>query len=40
VAKISAAGVKFFLTKPYTAGSLLKTLRLLLDEAPASGGLA
>ena len=29
----SGAGVKHFLTKPYTAGTLLKTLRTALDEA-------
>ncbi|MCE0498319.1 MAG: PAS domain S-box protein [Methylacidiphilales bacterium] len=33
VAKASKAGVKHFLTKPYTAGTLLKTLRATLDEA-------
>ena len=33
VAKVSGAGVKHFLTKPYTAGTLLKTLRAILDEA-------
>ena len=33
VAKASGAGVKHFLTKPYTAGTLLKTMRTLLDEA-------
>jgi len=27
------AGVKHFLTKPYTAGTLLKTLRAILEEA-------
>jgi PAS domain S-box-containing protein len=32
VAKISGAGVKHFLTKPYTAGTLLKTIRAILDE--------
>lgn len=30
--KASEAGVKHFLTKPYTAGALLKTVRTLLDE--------
>jgi PAS domain S-box-containing protein len=30
--KVSSAGVKHFLTKPYTAGTLLKTLRMILDE--------
>jgi CheY-like chemotaxis protein len=33
VAKVSGAGVKHFLTKPYTAGTLLKTMRAILDEA-------
>jgi PAS domain S-box-containing protein len=33
VAKASGEGVKHFLTKPYTAGTLLKTLRTILDEA-------
>jgi PAS domain S-box-containing protein len=32
VAKASIAGVKHFLTKPYTAGTLLKTIRAILDE--------
>jgi len=32
VAKMSGTGVKHFLTKPYTAGTLLKTLRTVLDE--------
>jgi len=32
-AKVSGAGVKFFLMKPYTAGTLLKTIRTILDEA-------
>jgi CheY-like chemotaxis protein len=31
--KASGAGVKYFLTKPYTAETLLKVLRKLLDEA-------
>jgi PAS domain S-box-containing protein len=31
--KASGAGVKHFLTKPYTAGTLLKTIRTILDEA-------
>jgi PAS domain S-box-containing protein len=31
-AKASAEGVKHFLAKPYTAGTLLKTMRLILDE--------
>jgi len=33
VAKASGGGVKHFLTKPYTAGTLLKTMRTILDEA-------
>jgi PAS domain S-box-containing protein len=33
VAKVSGAGVKHFLTKPYTAGTLLKTMRAILEEA-------
>ena len=32
VAKVSEAGVKHFLTKPYTAATLLKTMRAILDE--------
>ena len=32
LAKASGVGVKHFLIKPYTAGTLLKTLRLVLDE--------
>jgi CheY-like chemotaxis protein len=32
VAKVSDAGVKHFLTKPYTAGTLLKVMRTTLDE--------
>jgi PAS domain S-box-containing protein len=32
VAKASGVGVKHFLTKPYTAGTLLNTMRLILDE--------
>jgi CheY-like chemotaxis protein len=32
VAKATGAGVKHFLTKPYTAGTLLKALRTILDE--------
>jgi len=31
-AKVSTAGVKHFLTKPYTAGTLLKTMRMILEE--------
>jgi PAS domain S-box-containing protein len=31
--KVSAAGVNHFLTKPYTAGTLLKSIRTILDEA-------
>ena len=30
--KIAEANVKHFLTKPYTAGTLLKTMRAILDE--------
>jgi PAS domain S-box-containing protein len=33
VLKASGLGLKHFLTKPYTAGTLLKTLRAILDEA-------
>ncbi len=32
VAKVPGIGVKYFLTKPYTAGTLLKTIRMILDE--------
>jgi PAS domain S-box-containing protein len=32
VAKVSGVGVKHFLTKPYTAGTLLRTIRAILDE--------
>jgi len=32
VAKVSSLAVKHFLTKPYTAGTLLKTMRAILDE--------
>jgi len=32
VAKVSGMGVKHFLTKPYTAGTLLKTIRAILAE--------
>ncbi len=33
VSKVSGAGVKHFLTKPYSAGILLTTLRMILGEA-------
>jgi CheY-like chemotaxis protein len=32
IAKAPDAGVKHFLLKPYTAGTLLKALRTILDE--------
>lgn len=32
VAKVAGSGVKHFLTKPYTAGTLLKTMRSILNE--------
>ncbi len=32
VARVSEAGIKHFLTKPYTAGTMLKTIRAILDE--------
>ena len=32
VAKISGSGVKHILTKPYTAGTLLRVMRTILDE--------
>jgi PAS domain S-box-containing protein len=32
VAKASSAGIKHFLTKPYTAGTLLKAIRAILNE--------
>jgi PAS domain S-box-containing protein len=32
VVRMSGDGVKHFLTKPYTAGTLLKTIRTILDE--------
>jgi YesN/AraC family two-component response regulator len=31
--KVSGAGVKHFLTKPYTAGTLLKAMQKILSEA-------
>jgi DNA-binding NarL/FixJ family response regulator len=31
--KVSGTVVKYFLTKPVTAGKLLKVIRLILDEA-------
>jgi CheY-like chemotaxis protein len=31
--KIAETNVKHFLSKPYTAGTLLKTMRAILDEA-------
>jgi PAS domain S-box-containing protein len=36
-AKALNNGVKFFLTKPYTAGTLLKTLRAVLEEPRKAG---
>ena len=33
VAKACGAGVKHFLTKPYSLGTLLQTVRMILDEA-------
>ena len=33
VAKVSGLAVKHFLTKPYTAGTLLKLMRTIVDEA-------
>jgi PAS domain S-box-containing protein len=33
VARVSTAGIKHFLTKPYTAESLLRVIRVILDEA-------
>jgi PAS domain S-box-containing protein len=36
-AKALNAGVKHFLSKPYTASTLLKTLRTVLDEAKKAG---
>jgi PAS domain S-box-containing protein len=32
MAEVAGAGVKHFLTKPYTAGTLLKAIRAVLDE--------
>jgi len=32
VTKVTGAGIKHFLTKPYTAGTLLKVMRAILDE--------
>ena len=32
LAKVSGAGIKYFLSKPYTAVTLLKTLRAILEE--------
>jgi PAS domain S-box-containing protein len=32
VAKVAGAGVKHFLTKPYTAATMLKTIRNILDD--------
>jgi len=32
VAQVTGIGVKHFLTKPYTAGTLLKAIRTILDE--------
>ena len=31
VAKAATAGIKHFISKPYTAGTLLKTLRALVE---------
>jgi len=31
-AQFASAGIKHFLTKPYTAGTLLKSIRAILDE--------
>ncbi len=31
-AKVASVGIKHFLTKPYTAGTLLKSIRAILDE--------
>jgi CheY-like chemotaxis protein len=33
VTKISGTVVRHFLTKPYTAGTLLKVMRTILDES-------
>ena len=32
-AKVASAGIKHFLTKPYTAATLLKSIRAILDES-------
>ncbi len=39
VAKAAGAGVKYFLTKPYTAATLLKTLRAILNEPKVAASL-
>jgi CheY-like chemotaxis protein len=36
VTRVTASGVKHFLTKPYTAATLLKTLHEILHETPES----
>jgi hypothetical protein len=33
IAKVSEVGIKHLLTKPYPAGTLLKTMRAIGDEA-------
>ena len=33
IARVSGVAVRHFLTKPYTSGTLLKTMRAILDEA-------
>ena len=33
--RIADAGIKYFLTKPYSAATLLRTLRAIIDEPPA-----
>jgi CheY-like chemotaxis protein len=40
VTKAPGMGVKHFLAKPYTAGTLLKTVRALLDEGSAADSFA